>query len=118
MLRKAFPRLSPGIVMIILFLVLPCFAFSETPRLNLQANHFRSSTSPPSVIGWGEAVLEYKDIQIKAEKIELNLESLHVVAEGDVRLKMKKREVKARSFEYNLGSEEGVIFSPEGSEGS
>lgn len=117
-LRKAFPRLSPGIVMIILFLVLPCFAFSEAPRLNLQANHFRSVKSPPSVIGWGEAVLEYKDMQIKAENIELNLESLHVVAEGDVSLKMKKREVKARSFEYNLGSEEGVIFSPEGSEGS
>lgn len=115
--RESFSRLPPGIMMIILFLALPCFAFSEAPRLNFQANQLRSVKFPPSVIGWGEAVLEYKDMQIKAENIELNLESLDLVAEGDVSLKMKKREVKARSLEYNLESEEGVIFSPEGSEG-
>ena len=115
--RKVFSRLSPGIMIIILFLVLPCFAFSEVSRLNLQANRLRWVKSPPSLMGWGKAALEYKDMQIKAENIELNLESLEVAAEGDVNLKMKKREVKASSLKYNLESEEGVIFSPEGSEG-
>jgi len=105
-------------MLIIIFLVLPCFAFSEVPHLNLQADHLRWVKSPPSLIGWGNAVLEYKDMQIKAENIELNLESLDVVAEGNVDLKMKMRQVKASSLRYNLGSEEGVIFSPEGSEGS
>ena len=114
---KVFSPLSPGIMLIILFLALPCFAFSEVPRLNLQANHLRWVKSPASLIGWGKAVLEYKDMQIKAENIELNLESLDVVAEGSVNLKMKMRQVKASRLEYNLGSEEGVIFSPEGSEG-
>ncbi|TET45462.1 LPS-assembly protein LptD, partial [Candidatus Aerophobetes bacterium] len=115
---KVFSCLSPGIMLIIIFLVLPCFAFSEVPHLNLQADHLRWVKSPPSLIGWGNAVLEYKDMQIKAENIELNLESLDVVAEGNVDLKMKIRQVKAGSLRYNLESEEGVIFSPEGSEGS
>jgi hypothetical protein len=114
---KAFSCLSPGIMVIILFLVLPCFAFSEAPPLNLQANHLRWIKSPPSVMGWGKATLEYKDMQVKAENIELNLESLDVVAEGNVNFKMKMRQVKAGSLKYNLESEEGVIFSPEGSEG-
>ena len=115
---KVFSCLSPGIMLITIFLVLPCFAFSEVPHLNLQADHLRWVKSPPSLIGWGNAVLEYKDMQIQAEKIELNLESLDVVAEGNVNLKMKMRQIKASSLEYNLGSEEGVIFSPEGNEGS
>ena len=115
---KVFSCLSPGIMLIIIFLVLPCFAFSEAPHVNLQADHLHWVKSPPSLIGWGNAALEYKDMQIKAENIELNLESLDVVAEGNVDLKMKMRQVKASSLRYNLGSEEGVIFSPEGSEGS
>ena len=114
---KIFSCLSPGIMLIILFLALPCFAFSELPHVNLQADHLHWVKSPPSLIGWGKAALEYKDMQIKAENIELNLENLDVVAEGDVSLKMKMRQVKASSLRYNLESEEGVIFSPEGSEG-
>ncbi len=115
---KVFSCLSPGIMLIIIFMVLPCFAFSEVSHLNLQADHLRWVKSPPSLIGWGNAAFEYKDMQIKAEKIELNLESLDVAAEGNVNLKMKMRQVKADSLRYNLKSEEGVILSPEGSEGS
>ncbi|MEA3485763.1 MAG: hypothetical protein U9R03_03540, partial [Candidatus Aerophobetes bacterium] len=61
--------------------------------------------------------LKYKNVQLKADNIRLNLESLDLWAEGKVDLQMSSRRVRGESLKYNLRTKKGEVQSPEGIEG-
>ena len=105
-------------IVIFFLIVFPSFAFGEVPKVSFQANYLEWLKNPPLIMGKGGSSLKYKDIQLKADSIRLNLESLDLWAEGKVDLEMKGRRLKGKSLKYNLRTKEGEVISPEGREGS
>ena len=104
-----------GIVAGFLVTAFPSFALEKDPPVNLQADRLYWMGS--SVIGQGNAQLEYKDIQLKAEEIVVNLDSLDLTAGEEVNLQIGSRTLRGKDLRYNLKSEAGTIRSPRWQEG-
>ncbi|MFQ5835382.1 MAG: LPS-assembly protein LptD [bacterium] len=89
--------------------VVPSFALEKAPPVNLQADRLYWMGS--SVIGQGNAQLEYKDVQLKADEIMVNLDSLDLTAGEEVNLQIGDRSLRGKDLTYNLKSEAGTIRS-------
>ncbi|GAG56405.1 unnamed protein product [marine sediment metagenome] len=70
-----------------------------------------------SVTGQGNAELEYKDVQLKADEIVVNLDSLDLTAREEVDLQIRNRRLTGKDLTYNLRSETGTIQSIRWKEG-
>jgi hypothetical protein len=95
--------------------VVPSFALEKAPPVNLQADRLYWMGS--SVIGQGKAQLEYKDIQLKADEIVVNLDDLDLTAGEEVSIQIGSRTMRGKDLRYNLKSEAGTIQSPRWKEG-
>ncbi|MFQ6066302.1 MAG: LPS-assembly protein LptD [bacterium] len=104
-----------GMLVGFLAAVVPSFALEKTPPVNLQADRLYWMGS--SVIGQGNAQLEYKDVQLKADEIVVNLDNLDLLAGEDVNLQIGPRTLRGKDLRYNLKSETGTIRSPRWKEG-
>jgi len=110
-------RVLLGIGMLTGFLatVVPSFALEKAPLVNLQADHLYWMGS--SVMGQGNAQLEYKDVQLKAHEIMVDLDSLNLTAEEEVNLQIGNRQLTGEDLRYNLKSESGTIRNSRWKEG-
>jgi hypothetical protein len=104
-----------GMLSYFLAAVLPSFALERTPPVNLQADHLHWIGN--SVMGQGNAQLEYKDVQLKADEIVVNLDSLDLTAEEGVNLQIGNRSLKGEHLKYNLKTETGTIRNSRWKEG-
>ncbi|MEA1965163.1 MAG: putative LPS assembly protein LptD, partial [Candidatus Aerophobetes bacterium] len=91
---------------------------SSAFKIKFQANHLYWIQNPPFLEMSEEAKLIYKNTEIKADNIKLDLENFNLVAEGKVDLQIGKDGMRGEKLEYNLKKEEGVIFHPKGREES
>ena len=108
--------LKVGILTYFLVAVIPSFALEKTPPVNLQAD--RLYWMGRSVTGQGNARLEYKDVQLKADEIVVNLDSLDLTAREEVDLQIRNRRLTGKDLRYNLRSETGTIQSIRWKEGT
>jgi len=106
-----------GIGIFFLFIIFPSFALEKTPQIDLQADYLNWSQNPPSIIGQGKVNLEYKNIQIKADNVKVNLNTSELLAWEEVSFRLKTRIVEGKNLRYNLEKEQGTIQFPRGKEG-
>lgn len=57
----------------------------------------------------GEVELSYQDLELRADRLELDLESQQVVAEGNVVLDQGPRRLSGATLEFNLGTRTGRL---------
>ena len=99
----------------LLVTVVPSFALEKAPPVNLWADRLYWMGS--SVIGQGNGQLEYKDVQLKADEIVVNLDNLDLTAREEVNLQIGSRTLRGKDLRYNLKSEAGTIQSLRWKEG-
>jgi len=100
-----------------LFIVFPSFSLERTFQFKLQADYISWSEESSTITGKGEVKLEYKDVQIEAENIRINLRTSELLAWDKVSFKLKARRIEGKNLRYNLEKEEGTIQYPRGREG-
>ncbi len=100
-----------------LFIVFPSFSSERIFQINLQADYINWSEDLSIVIGKGKVKLEYKDVQIEAENVRIDLHTSELLAWDKVSFKLKTRRVEGENLRYNLEKEEGTIQYPSGKEG-
>ncbi len=98
-----------GIVAGFLVTASPSFTLEKAPPVSLQADHLYWMGS--SVMGQGNAQLQYKDVQLKADEIVVNLDNLDLTAGEKVNLQIGNRSLSGKDLRYNLKSEVGTIRS-------
>ncbi|HDZ49710.1 MAG TPA: LPS-assembly protein LptD, partial [Candidatus Aerophobetes bacterium] len=100
-----------------LFMVFPSFSSERTFQIKLQADYISSSEDRSTIIGRGRVNLEYKDVQIEAENVRINLHTSELLAWDKVNFKFKARRIEGENLRYNLEKGEGTIEHPKGREG-
>jgi len=106
-----------GIGICFSFMIFPFFALGKVPGISLQADYLYWDQNPPFIRGKGKVNLEYKDIQIKADNVKINLDTSELLAWEKVSFKLKTRKVEGKNLRYNLEKEEGKIQYVRGKEG-
>ncbi|GAI08099.1 unnamed protein product, partial [marine sediment metagenome] len=59
----------------------------------------------------------YKDVQIEAENVRVDLHTSELLAWDKVNFRLKTRRIEGENLRYNLEKEEGTIQHPSGKEG-
>lgn len=100
-----------------LFIVFPSFSSERTFQINLQADYISWSEDRSIIMGRGRVRLEYKDVQIEAENVRVDLRTSELLAWDKVNFTLKMRRIEGENLRYNLEKGEGTIEHPKGREG-
>ncbi len=90
------------------FLPAPASAQEEIP-VTLRARSFQYDRTTRRLIAAGDVVVTYRDVIIRADRLEANLETNDVRAEGHVTIDVGGQRVRGAALEYNLTSRRGRL---------
>lgn len=116
-----FKRMRVCIFLIFFFSLLVILSlphFARASQISFQAREIEWTVTPPIVRGKGEAHLEYEDIELKAETVKFNLETLDLQAKGNIQFKVGTRTFKGQTLTYNLENQQGKMTPIKGKEDS
>ncbi len=111
-----FRCLFKGLFFLFLLFIFSSSVFGEISKISFSADRIKWLKTPPFVTGEGRAILQYKDIELRAEYIRFNLDTLDIWAEKKVRLKIGDRVIEGKTLRYNLETESGEVTSVKGKE--
>lgn len=107
-LPKGFAR--AWVLLAVLLLSLPALA-QEAVRV--RATYLFVDRARQVALARGDAVVTYGDLILRAQEVELNLDSLELVASGGVTLEEAGQVISAQSLTYNLRTRFGSLTQAE-----
>ncbi|MBE0477938.1 LPS-assembly protein LptD [Candidatus Aerophobetes bacterium] len=102
------------VFVIFLFILTPP-GYTQQKIILLETDKLSSVTNPPLIMAEEGVKIYFGEILIKAEKIEINLDTTETKAEGEIHLSFNSYRIKGKRLEFNLEKKEGFIEEPQGS---
>jgi lipopolysaccharide assembly outer membrane protein LptD (OstA) len=106
-------RLLPGVAFAVL---LPALAGTQTlaGKVSLKAQN-QQWIQDRLWCGWGDVHVTYQDISLRCREMELDLETLHLVARGDVLFDQGPTRLLCDHLEFDLKDKVGTLYDASGS---